>query len=148
MFEPENRGERERESFREGWTSADNGGGTLPPTAPPPRRRGFSNLVPAMLLGALLCLGLGGFVGWQLGEGNASQRPLVGDSNDIYRSSMQNREQVIAQGRQAVVQINVTTAQGRSVGSGVIIDQQGNIVTNNHVIEGGQKFQVVLFDGS
>jgi S1-C subfamily serine protease len=57
-------------------------------------------------------------------------------------------EQVIAQGRQAVVQINVQTGQGAGIGSGVIIDQQGHIVTNDHVVSGGQKFSAVLFDGT
>lgn len=33
-------------------------------------------------------------------------------------------------------------------GSGVIIDPQGYIVTNNHVIEGGQSLQVIFADGS
>jgi S1-C subfamily serine protease len=57
-------------------------------------------------------------------------------------------EQVIAQDRQAVVQINVQKGQENGVGSGVIIDQQGDIVTNNHVVSGGQRFNVVLFDGT
>jgi S1-C subfamily serine protease len=57
-------------------------------------------------------------------------------------------EQVVAQGRQAVVQINVQKGQGAGVGSGVIIDQQGHIVTNDHVVSGGQRFSVVLFDGT
>ncbi len=35
----------------------------------------------------------------------------------------------------------------RSLGSGVIIDAQGHIVTNNHVIEGADKIQVQLADG-
>ena len=35
----------------------------------------------------------------------------------------------------------------QSLGSGVIIDAQGHIVTNNHVIEGADKIQVQLADG-
>jgi len=38
-------------------------------------------------------------------------------------------------------------AQPEALGSGVIIDQQGHIVTNNHVIEGGSQFQVIFSDG-
>jgi S1-C subfamily serine protease len=57
-------------------------------------------------------------------------------------------EQIIAQDRQAVVQINVQRGQGGGIGSGVIIDQQGDIITNDHVVSGGQKFNVVLFDGT
>ena len=45
-------------------------------------------------------------------------------------------------------------ASGRMVervlgtGSGVIFDERGYILTNNHVIEGGTKLEVVLTDGS
>ena len=35
-----------------------------------------------------------------------------------------------------------------SQGSGFLFDQQGHIVTNNHVIEGSQKFTVTFADGS
>jgi 2-alkenal reductase len=45
------------------------------------------------------------------------------------------------------------SARGRSVaplasGSGIIIDTQGHIVTNNHVIESAQSLQVIYADGS
>src|SRR5262249_31366370 len=35
-----------------------------------------------------------------------------------------------------------------AIGSGVLIDRRGYIVTNNHVIEGGQNINVTLYDGS
>jgi S1-C subfamily serine protease len=58
------------------------------------------------------------------------------------------REAVIARVRPSVVQINVSGQRGNGLGSGVIIDSRGYIVTNNHVIEGSQTIQVVLFDGT
>lgn len=39
------------------------------------------------------------------------------------------------------------TRQGQAVGTGVIIDPQGYIVTNNHVIEGARSIQVVFDNG-
>jgi S1-C subfamily serine protease len=56
----------------------------------------------------------------------------------------------------AVVQINVTstvnTAFGRStqeaLGSGFLIDTQGHILTNNHVVEGATSVQVTLTNGN
>jgi 2-alkenal reductase len=38
--------------------------------------------------------------------------------------------------------------QQAGAGTGFIIDQQGRIVTNNHVVEGGDAFEVIFADGS
>ncbi|HZU03829.1 MAG TPA: trypsin-like peptidase domain-containing protein, partial [Ktedonobacteraceae bacterium] len=43
---------------------------------------------------------------------------------------------------------NVTMARGSALGSGVIIDKRGYIVTNNHVVAGAQNVEVVLYDGT
>ncbi|GAA3818610.1 S1C family serine protease [Cellulomonas soli] len=49
----------------------------------------------------------------------------------------------------SVVAIQVTTSSGTAEGSGVIIDAEGHIITNNHVVEGaeGDTVQVTLSDG-
>ncbi|WP_448073460.1 S1C family serine protease [Georgenia yuyongxinii] len=56
---------------------------------------------------------------------------------------------VAAAVRQSVVAIDVRTASGEGAGSGVIIDAEGHILTNDHVVgdavDGG--LQVTLFDG-
>jgi S1-C subfamily serine protease len=54
---------------------------------------------------------------------------------------------VIAKVRPAVVEVNVTTQQGGAIGSGVIIDRRGYIVTNNHVVNGARSMNVTLYDG-
>lgn len=99
-----------------------------------------------ILLGALLCLVIGGLVGWGVGRGTApaATSPVAPGTE----TGTMTVEQVIAQDRQAVVQINVQKSQESGVGSGVIIDQRGDIVTNDHVVSGGQRFSVVLFDGT
>ena len=38
--------------------------------------------------------------------------------------------------------------EGQGTGSGIIIDNQGHIVTNNHVVEGADDIMVVLHDGT
>ncbi len=58
------------------------------------------------------------------------------------------REAVIAKVRPAVVQVNVTAVNGSGLGSGVIIDKRGYIVTNNHVVANAQNIEVVLYDGT
>lgn len=53
--------------------------------------------------------------------------------------------QAVASAVQAsVVAIQVTTAQGEAQGSGVIVDTDGHIVTNNHVVAGAQDDQVTV----
>jgi S1-C subfamily serine protease len=54
---------------------------------------------------------------------------------------------VVAKVQPAVVQINVKTQNSGGLGSGVIIDRRGYIITNNHVVEGAQRTQVVLYGG-
>jgi 2-alkenal reductase len=46
------------------------------------------------------------------------------------------------------VYINSAQGSGQSAGSGFIIDEQGHIVTNNHVVENSNFVSVVFFDGT
>jgi len=43
---------------------------------------------------------------------------------------------------------HITQASGKGLGSGVLIDEQGSIVTNAHVVEGAAKIMVTLHDGT
>jgi len=43
---------------------------------------------------------------------------------------------------------HITQASGKGLGSGVLIDEQGSIVTNAHVVEGAANITVTLFDGT
>jgi putative serine protease PepD len=47
----------------------------------------------------------------------------------------------------SVVSITATTGQGGGQGSGVIIDADGHVLTNNHVVAGADKLTVTLSDG-
>ncbi len=47
----------------------------------------------------------------------------------------------------SVVSITAQLAQGGAQGSGVIIDNNGHVLTNNHVVAGAQKLTVTLSDG-
>ncbi|WP_376793777.1 S1C family serine protease [Thermogemmatispora sp.] len=130
------------------------GGPVMPPTAP---RRGSSwravviTLVLAVLFGGLLF-----GAGWQFGNahGVSSATLETGSSTTttttkVVTTAEQAREAAIAKVQPAVVQINVSTASGASgIGSGVIIDKRGYIVTNYHVVENAQQIEVVLADGT
>jgi putative serine protease PepD len=47
----------------------------------------------------------------------------------------------------SVVEINATSADGKSTGSGIIITGDGQIVTNNHVIAGASQISVTYTNG-
>ncbi|MPV50492.1 PDZ domain-containing protein [Pseudactinotalea sp. HY160] len=55
--------------------------------------------------------------------------------------------EVAAKVAPAVVAIQVLTNSGEALGSGVVIDGSGHIVTNNHVVAGARKLQVTMADG-
>jgi S1-C subfamily serine protease len=110
-----------------------------------------------VVLVALLAVvfGTGLFAGWVFGTRNsgaiqtgstpvATTPPVTVSGNNLEAQ----REVVIAKVRPAVVQINVVTASGEGLGSGVILDSRGFIVTNNHVIAGAKRIQVTLYDGT
>src|SRR5690606_32428723 len=47
----------------------------------------------------------------------------------------------------SVVAIDVRTRGGAGQGSGVIVDGEGRIITNHHVVAGGTQILVTLWDG-
>lgn len=51
---------------------------------------------------------------------------------------------VAAKALPSVVSVHCTLAMGTSTGSGVILDATGNIITNNHVVEGAQSISVTI----
>ncbi|GCE13833.1 S1C family serine protease [Tengunoibacter tsumagoiensis] len=115
----------------------------------------------AIVLAAVFGTGL--FAGWQFARnpGNTSTQTNYGSLQTgnnksqvtipaLSDNNIQSvREAVIANVRPAVVQINVSVQGGSALGSGVIVDQGGYIVTNNHVVEGAKSIDtVVLSDGT
>jgi S1-C subfamily serine protease len=50
--------------------------------------------------------------------------------------------------RPSVVQLDVTSPSGGGTGSGVILDTEGHIVTNYHVVQGTNEIDVKLSDGT
>jgi S1-C subfamily serine protease len=132
----------------------------VPNWSPEPQRprKGLMRTAAIVLLTLMLAVvfGTGLFAGWQFGTSNRTNTsvlqpgtnttadPAPSNTGDIGAT----REAVAAKVRPAVVQINAVTAQGRGVGSGVIIDQRGYIVTNNHVVQQANQLQVMLSNGS
>ena len=124
------------------------------------RRRGpgWFALVASVLVASLL--GAGGAVGaikaLDARDGGVSQRSTAaptaiatGSTTKTVNSAGQapDWEAVSAAVSNAVVSIAVATDRGEALGSGVIFDKEGHIITNNHVVAGASKIQVTLADG-
>lgn len=116
-----------------------------------------------------VCVGAAGFFGFGLGAMNGyraadqnmaaqSEPGVVKTSEDISSAGgVLSVSDIVKKAQNSVVEITtevVRTNQfmqqtsGEAAGSGVIISEDGYIVTNNHVVEGGSKFTVRLADGS
>jgi len=121
-----------------------------PPPAKPKRgggafRRG-SFVVLTLLL--IIIFGVGLFAGWQFSRTSATAGSATTTTVQATSTVETAQEAAIAKVKAAVVEVNVTTQSGSALGSGVIIDQRGYIVTNNHVVSGAQSIEVVLSDGT
>ncbi|HLX58679.1 MAG TPA: trypsin-like peptidase domain-containing protein, partial [Ktedonobacteraceae bacterium] len=116
----------------------------------------------ALVVVLALVFGTGLFAGWQFGRTSgavssnssnvATLQPGSTSAVTVPQLSGNNleavQEAVVAKVRPAVVEVDVTTQGGGAIGSGVIIDGRGYIVTNNHVVSGAQSLVVVLYDGT
>ncbi len=131
----------------------------LSPTTPPLSPRGTSGrartgAILALALILTLIFGVGVFAGWQFGRtSTVAAGASTANTTATAPASTGNtveavQEAVIAKVKPAVVQVDVTTQRTRAIGSGVIIDRRGYIVTNNHVVAGAQSIEVVLYDGT
>ena len=126
------------------------------PPSPPPipprkrRRRGPAGAILLLTLVLALIFGTGLFSGWEYAHTSTTTKAgATSTATTSSGTSLQaQQEAAIAKIEPSVVELEVTTAQGEQIGSGVIIDAQGDIVTNNHVVSGAQSITVVLSNGS
>ena len=109
-----------------------------------------------MLLTIVLALifSVGLFSGWEFSHNSSSastttKAVATSTASTSNGTSIQSQQEAaIAAIEPSVVELKVTTAQGGQIGSGVIIDSNGDIVTNNHVVSGEQSIEVLLSNGS
>ncbi|MEV0717504.1 trypsin-like peptidase domain-containing protein, partial [Asanoa sp. NPDC050611] len=120
------------------------------PAGPPPQPRRGGRL--AATAAGVLVLAVGGGVAGGVIGAHADQSPpaasaATADATNVSTQSA-TMASVAARTSPSVVTITVQVPQGTVEGSGVIVDDQGRIITNNHVVEqsrGGATVQ--LSDG-
>jgi putative serine protease PepD len=112
-------------------------------------------LVTVVLLASLLAGAAGGVAGYTLAEREDGREATFDGSNlgpkqtsaDVERPDGSIAD-VAAEVLPSVVQIRVETAQGGATGSGFVVDPDGLLVTNNHVVDGAAgAVEVVFADG-
>jgi len=116
-----------------------------------PSKRPLGARIGAVVLILAIAFG-GGLAGGLLGSSlndtveSASKSPLVTaapvKSGDIGDSSVAKAAEVIAP---SIVTIDSVSDSGESVGTGIIITSDGEILTNNHVVEGSKTARVRLY---
>ena len=114
--------------------------------------RPFALIAFTTLLAVVFCTGL--FAGWVYGtRGSGGSLPAspsgVATSGTVGAESALDvlREAAIQKAHPAVVQVQVVTSRGQGLGSGVILDTRGYMITNQHVVADAQRIQVTLSDG-
>lgn len=126
-------------SFESHWANT-------PPAAPTARPRG--NRVVALLLVLAMSVG-GGIVGGRIGASttNSSSNggPLVTAApikpENVGKTDIARAAATIAP---SIVTIDSLSGTGESIGTGIIVTSDGEILTNNHVVEGSTSVRVRL----
>jgi len=131
------------------------------PTTPSGWRKAGTLAVPAVV-GALAAIGVLAGTG-QLGGGDTTiiresasgiTTTVSGAASDAAAAETGTPtkglsvEQVVKRESPAVVLISNETPQGGSLGSGFLIDNQGHVITNAHVVDGATKTTVTFEDGT
>ncbi|HET8913517.1 MAG TPA: trypsin-like peptidase domain-containing protein [Ktedonobacteraceae bacterium] len=120
--------------------------------SPPPKRPGQARAIAIMALTFALIFGIALYAGENLARTSSTSSTTTTTTVQTTQTSATSlesqQEAAIAKIEPSVVELKVTTSQGEQIGSGVIIDAKGDIITNNHVVSGQQTIQVVLSNGS
>ena len=152
-------------------TGAAGAGASVPPTTPPdfnqPNNDGNAPLstrtvvktktkklpvflasLGGLVVGAVLVIALVMTGAFRITDKDVEAPIAQQQTIDIDPEDTTLAEVVSAKCLPSVVSIATQTQEGGGIGSGVIIDADGNILTNYHVVEGAQAIEVTLDDGT
>ena len=123
---------------------------------PPQNRQGRGGAILLFTLVLAIIFGVGLFAGLEYaGSTGSTSRTATTTKSVVTTPTTASsgstiealQEAAIAKIEPAVVELDVTTTQGEQIGSGVIIDTKGDIVTNYHIVNGEESITAVLYNG-
>ena len=123
-----------------------------PPTTPPPKRtfrRGF--LVALAALTVASGAGGGAAAAALIDHGTVTASAgtaLPTTSTSTSSTASATAASIYKQDSPGVVTITVNLPNGQAIGSGIVLDTKGDILTNAHVLSGGKNIQVAFSDGT
>jgi S1-C subfamily serine protease len=104
-------------------------------------------IVVSMALGAAVAVGIDAAGSSGGGTSTVIER-VSSPSGEAVSASVSDVADLYAQVRPSIVQITGASGRGEGLGSGIVLDKQGNILTNNHVIQGFTQIDVTFYDGT
>jgi putative serine protease PepD len=132
-----------------GWGGGGWGEGPTPPAGGTVAPRRAGRLVALVVAAGLAAGALGGAGAAVVLDRQAGVGTLSGASISTGAApTAMDAKAVAAAVLPSVVQIQAQVSQGRSTGSGFVIDRQGHVLTNAHVVGDAQQVTVVTNDGT
>ncbi|MGW3334952.1 S1C family serine protease [Streptomyces rubiginosohelvolus] len=129
------------------------GGYPPPPAYAPTTGRRKAKRPVALLAAVAIAAGvIGGGTATLVGQLNGQDSAATGSGGAVNGTSVSQSSKGTVAGvaeavSPAIVEIGAASSAGKSTGSGVVITEDGEIVTNNHVVSGAQQIQVTLSTG-
>ncbi|WP_078898276.1 S1C family serine protease [Streptomyces sp. CNQ-509] len=128
-------------------------GAPPPPPAGPPRRGRARGPLGLLAAAALVAAIVGGGSAALVGEltdssGTSTSASSPASGTQVSSGNSGSVAGVAAAVSPSVVEIKSSSTAGQSTGSGVIVTESGEILTNNHVVSGAEQVQVTFSDGS
>jgi putative serine protease PepD len=119
------------------------------PPSPPPRRFRKGLLAAVAALTVAGGAGSGAIVATLVAHAAPAAATTAATTTTVQGTSLSSAtaESIYAQLSPGVVTITSVVGNGQAIGSGIVLDSQGDILTNAHVIAGGRQMQVTLSSG-
>ncbi|WP_329471422.1 trypsin-like peptidase domain-containing protein [Streptomyces sp. NBC_01723] len=118
------------------------------PEQPPRRRRARRGPVALLAAVAIVAAAIGGGTAYGIQELAGGDTVASATSTNVVPSSQKGTVSGVAKAvSPSIVEISATSNAGSSTGSGVIITDDGEIITNNHVVSGASSVKVRTSDG-